>query len=378
MKRMIYADNAATTQLDIDAFEVMKPYLLNEYGNASQPYSFSRSPKAALREARRTIATCINADPSEIFFTSGGTESDNWAIKGMLDETNHTGAIITSSIEHHAVLRACAAAERMGYPVAYLSPTKEGVITEDELCSVITPNTKLVSVMLSNNELGTIQPVATLAEIAQRNNSFFHTDAVQCVGHIPVDVKKLGVDMLSASAHKFNGPKGVGFLYVRNGTPLGVFMDGGGQEDRRRAGTENVANIVGMAYALKNNVSKLEQNMEHISQLEIRLLSKLKEQGATYVRNGGTNTVPGVMNLSFPGVSGEAILHRLDLLGVMVSTGSACDGDETQISHVLRAIGLEDEMARGTIRVSIGKSNTAYEIDFIAASLNKILGKKES
>ena len=191
MKRLIYADNAATTQLDIDAFEAMRPYLLSEYGNASQPYSFSRSPKAALREARETIAASINADPSEIFFTSGGTESDNWAIKGMLDGINHTGAIITSSIEHHAVLRACAAAERMGSSVAYLSPTKEGVVTDEELRSIITPNTKLVSVMLSNNELGTIQPVASLADTAHKNNAFFHTDAVQCVGHIPVDVKKL-------------------------------------------------------------------------------------------------------------------------------------------------------------------------------------------
>ena len=377
MKRLIYADNAATTQLDIDAFEAMKPYLLNEYGNASQPYSFSRSPKTALREAREIIATCINADPSEIFFTSGGTESDNWAIKGMLGG-NHTGAIITSSIEHHAVLRACAAAERMGSPVVYLAPTKEGVITDDVLRSVITPNTELVSIMMSNNELGTIQPVATLAEIAHKNNAFFHTDAVQCVGHIPVDVMKLGVDILSASAHKFNGPKGVGFLYVKSGTPLGTFMDGGGQEGKRRAGTENIANIVGMAYALKNNVSRLAQNMNHIVQLETRFLSKLNEQGITYVRNGGSNIVPGVMSLSFPGFSGEAILHRLDLLGVMVSTGSACDGDETQVSHVLRAIGLEEELARGTIRLSIGKNNTAEEIDYIAASLNKILVKKES
>lgn len=196
------------------------------------------------------------------------------------------------------------------------------------------------------------------------------------MGHIPVDVKKLGVDMLSASAHKFNGPKGVGFLYVRSGTPLGAFMDGGSQEGGHRAGTENVANIVGMAYALKTNVSRLKQNMEYIAQLEKRLLGKLTEQRIPYVRNGGSNTVPGVMSLSFPGFSGEVILHRLDLLGVMVSTGSACDGDGTQISHVLKAIDLEDEIARGTIRVSIGEKNTAEEIDFIDASLNEILINK--
>lgn len=378
MKRLIYADNAATTQLDDGAFEAMKPYLLNDFGNASQPYSFSRSSKAALRNARETIAACINADPGEIFFTSGGTESDNWAIKGLLDETNQSRAIITSSIEHHAVLRACATIEHMGTPVAYLFPTKDGVITDGELRSVITPNTKLVSIMLSNNELGTIQPVTALAETAHEYNAFFHTDAVQCVGHIPVDVKKLGVDMLSASAHKFNGPKGVGFLYVRSGTPLGAFMDGGSQEGGHRAGTENVANIVGMAYALERNISRLTQNMEHITKLETRLLSKLRENGVMYIRNGGPNTVPGVINLSFPGFSGEAILHRLDLLGVMVSTGSACDGKDTQVSHVLNAIGLEKEIAKGTIRISIGKNNTADEMDYIAASLNKILVKKES
>ena len=278
MKQFIYADNAATTKLDIDAFEAMKPYLLEEYGNASQSYSFARKPKQALKEARATIAQCINAEPDEIFFTSGGTESDNWAIKGIAFSGSGKRAIITSQIEHHAVLRACEDIEKLGCPVAYLPVTNEGVVTPEALNSVITYNTRLVSVMFANNEIGTIEPIKALCEIAHQNGALFHTDAVQAVGHVQIDVKDLGVDMLSASAHKFNGPKGIGFLYIKRGTPVTPLLNGGAQENRLRAGTENVASSVGMAVALKNNCFKLAANTEHILKLEEALISALNSE----------------------------------------------------------------------------------------------------
>lgn len=372
MKRMIYADNAATTKLDIDAFEAMRPYLLDEYGNASQSYSFSRAPKNALKEAHQLIGSCINATSEEIYFTSGGTESDNWAIKGVAFASNQKKATITSSFEHHAVLRSCESIERLGYPVAYLAPNQQGVITTEELSSIITPLTGLVSIMMSNNEIGTIQPIRELAELAHKNGAIFHTDAVQSVGHIPVDVQALGVDLLSASAHKFNGPKGVGFLYIKNGTKIGSYMSGGAQESNHRAGTENIAAIVGMAVALKKNCDNLHRNMTRVKSLEDALLSALTANKVTFARNGSGNMVPGNISLSFPGFEGESLLHRMDLMGIQVSTGSACDSINTQISHVLQAIRVNPEVAKGTIRISLGKDNTEEDIQAIADALAKI------
>ena len=372
-KLTIYADNAATTQLDIEAFEAMKPYLLNEYGNASQPYSFSRKPKQALKEAREIIAKCINAEPEEICFTSGGTESDNWAIKGTLFASEDKKATITSSFEHHAIIHTCEAMERLGYPVVYLNPSEEGFVETDLLESIVTPKTHLVSIMMSNNEIGTIQPIKALAETAHKNGAIFHTDAVQCVGHISIDVKDLGVDMLSASAHKFNGPKGIGFLYIKNGTPIEPLLNGGSQERGRRAGTENVASIVGMAVALQKNCAELEVNSKHILELEDLLFLLLKEKGIDFVQNGKGKRVPGNISLSFPGFEGETILHRLDLMGIQVSTGSACDSTNTQISHVLRAINAEEINALGTIRISLGKNNSKDDVLSIVSALDKII-----
>lgn len=372
-KKNIYADNAATTKLDIDAFEAMKPYLLDEYGNASQPYSFSRSPKKALRDARRIIAECINADPGEIYFTSGGTESDNWAIKGAAFHAKKRKAIITSLFEHHAVLRTCESVEMMGYPVAYIAPNTNGCIEVETLESVITPQTLLVSVMMSNNEIGTVQPIKLLAEVAHKNGALFHTDAVQCVGHLPINVKSLGVDMLSASAHKFNGPKGIGFLYVKKGTQITPLLNGGSQENGYRAGTENVASVVGMAVALKKNCAELEKNKEHILQLENILLSDLSANGVVFHRNGKGEMVPGNLSLSFSGFEGEMLLHRLDLMGIQVSTGSACDSVNTQISHVLRAIKVNEDIALGTIRISLGKDNSIDDVNRIAFAICKII-----
>lgn len=375
MKQLIYADNAATTKLDIDAFEAMKPYFLEEYGNASQPYLFARSAKAGLKEARQTIASCINADPEEIYFTSGGTESDNWAIKGTAFSDMFKRVTITSAIEHHAVLHACKAIERLGYPVDYLMPECDGTIKPETLKGIITNRTSLVSIMLANNEIGTIQPVKELAKVAHSHDSLFHTDAVQCLGHIHIDVRDLGIDMLSASAHKFNGPKGVGFLYIRKGTPIVQLSDGGSQEFGMRGGTENIAGIVGMSIALKKNCEHIIVNSSHLEALEEKLIAVLDAAGVDYVRNGATAHIPGSMSLSFRGFDGESILHRLDLMKICVSTGSACDSKNMQISHVLQAIGLDENYAKGTIRVSLGKDNTEEEINQIANSIIKIVGQ---
>lgn len=374
MKRFIYADNAATTQLDMDAFEAMKPYLLGEYGNASQPYSFARTAKKALKNSRETIARCIGAEPEEIFFTSGGTESNNWAIKGTAFSGSTKHAFITSVIEHHAILRPCADIESMGYPVSYLPVDCTGTVDVRTLSEYINSDTRLVSIMTANNEIGSIQDISALAAIAHSCGAIFHTDAVQAVGHIEIDVNLLGVDMLSASAHKFNGPKGIGFLYVRKGTPLMPYASGGGQEHHMRAGTENVASIVGMATALKKNVAAMKDTASHLALLENRLLVGLSNANIRFSRNGSEVHIPGNLSLSFPGHSGEALLHRLDLMGICVSTGSACNSAETQVSHVLKAIGLDETEAKGTIRLSFGKDNIENDIDTIVDALRKILG----
>ncbi len=371
MKQFVYADNAATTKLDIDAFETMKPYLLDEYGNASQSYSFARQPKKALREARTVIAECINASPEEIYFTSGGTESDNWAIKEIA--LNGAAAqIITSQIEHHAILNSCKAVEMMGIPVTYLSVTKQGIVEPTVLESAITAPTKLVSVMYANNEIGSIQPIKELCEIAHNNGALFHTDAVQAIGHIHIDVKKLGVDLLSASAHKFNGPKGIGFLYIKSGTPIQPYANGGSQESSLRAGTENIAAIVGMAVALRKNCEQIDQIHNHLTNLECELLCLLRDYNIPFIRNGAEDHLAGNLSLSFPNKDGEAIMHILDLHGICVSTGSACDSVNTEVSHVLKAIGLQENYAKGTIRISLGKSNTSEDVHHIADSLRQI------
>ena len=373
MKQFIYADNAATTQLDTDAFEAMKPYLLGEYGNASQPYSFARTAKKALKNSRETIAQCIGAQPEEIFFTSGGTESNNWAIKGTAFLNSSKHAFITSSIEHHAILRPCADIERMGYPVSYLPVDFTGTVNVETLSEYINSGTQLVSIMTANNEIGSIQNITALANIAHSYGAIFHTDAVQAVGHIKIDVNVFGIDMLSASAHKFNGPKGIGFLYVRKGTPLMPYVSGGGQEHNMRAGTENIASIVGMAMALKKNVDAIEDTSSHLALLENKLLTGLSNANIHFSRNGSKMHIPGNLSLSFPGYNGETILHRLDLMGICISTGSACNSKEAQISHVLQAIGLQPDLAKGTIRLSFGKNNSENDVDIIIESLQQIL-----
>lgn len=370
---MIYADNAATTKLDMEAFEAMKPYLLEQYSNASQPYSFARSAKKALKQARETIAACINADPEEIYFTSGGSESDNWALKGVMNASGKKGFLLTTQIEHHAILHTAASMERMGHRIQLLPVTDKGVVTAEILETHMVDNVDMVSVMFANNEIGSIQPIKELAIIAHNKGALFHTDAVQAVGHISINVKELGIDMLSASAHKFNGPKGVGFLWVKKGTILKPYIDGGAQEYKMRAGTENVAGIVGMAIALKNNCNAMNSNISHLKELENILFNQLRNKNIDFIRNGSDERIPGNMSLSFKGVQGEMLLHRLDFKDICVSTGSACDSQNTQVSHVLKAIKLCEDYAIGTIRISLSKENSVEEVHEIANAIASII-----
>lgn len=367
MKRLIYADNAATTKMSQTACEAMMRFQLTDFANVSQPYSFARSAKKALKEARETIARCINASPNEIFFTSCGTESDNWVIKGC-----KCSRIYTSLIEHHAILNACIDVASAGKEVFYIPVNNTGMIDFQTLNNLLSEKS-LVSIMMANNEIGTIQPIKQLARIVHDHNSLFHTDAVQAVGHIPVDVRDLDVDFLSASAHKFNGPKGIGFLYIKEGLKINPLISGGAQENSLRAGTENVASIVAMAIALEENTSQLEDNMTYIQGLENALIQKLLSLNVVFHKNGAEVKIPGNVSLSFNGFSGESLLHRLDLCGICVSTGSACDSRNTQISHVLKAIDLDESFAKGTIRISLDKNNTYEDVNRIAEVLAHIV-----
>lgn len=369
---MIYVDNAATTKLDDDALNAMLPFLKEQYGNASQPYSFSRSVKKALKDARETIAFCINANPEQILFTSCGTESDNWVIKELALSHSVSWKVAVSEIEHHAILNPCKQLEEFGCKVDYLGVDDKGIVDCAEITKLETaPN--LVSIMFANNEIGSIEPIKDLCRVAHKRESLFHTDAVQAVGHLKIDVQDLDVDFLSASAHKFNGPKEIGFLYAKNPNLLSPFICGGAQEYGLRAGTENVASIVGMSVALKKNCEEIEKNKCHLQNLEHALLRELHNAGLNFVRNGAENHIPGNISLSFKDFEGEALLHRLDLMGIYVSTGSACDSKNIQISHVLKAIGLPENYAKGTIRITFGKDNSVEDANYVANAIKKVL-----
>lgn len=365
-KRTVYADNTATTQMSQAAIDTMIQYLNKDYGNASQPYSFSRTSRKALKEARCIIADCIGADSDEIYFTSGGTESDNWVIHNAIEQKLN---IITSQIEHHAILNPCKYAQEHGADVSYIRVNRDGLVVASDIKNSSSSRC-FVSVMMANNEIGTIQDIKKLKQVA--GNALFHTDAVQAIGHIDVNVKELAVDFLSASGHKFNGPKGVGFLYARKGVKLSPLILGGAQELGQRAGTENVASIMAMAIALRENVEKIEETRLYLSDLEHVILDELNSNNIDYIRNG-INHLPGLLSLSFKNMNGESILHRLDLNGICVSTGSACDSQNTQVSHVLEACGIPLEYAKGTIRISLSKSNTYEEVQYIAEKLIRIV-----
>ena len=374
MQTTIYADHAATTALSPAAYAAMLPWLQGNFGNPSTLYSLAREPRKAIISARETIANCIGAKPEEIFFTSGGTEADNWALTGAAFRSSaRQSRIITSNIEHHAILQTCAFLSRLGYEVDFLPADKSGVIAPEVLGSHLKNDALLVSIMMANNEIGTIQPIKALAATTHKHNCLFHTDAVQAVGHIAINVKSMDVDMLSASAHKFNGPKGTGFLYIRDGITIEPLLHGGAQEQGRRAGTENVAGIVGMAEALKEHQKYLNQEISYMKVLADTLLSELHQMGLDFILNGSDDRIPGSLSLSFRNADGEMLLHRLDLMGTAVATGSACDSKNTVLSHVIQAISVPEDYARGTIRITLGPDNDEEQVKRIAWQIGKIL-----
>lgn len=364
MSRFIYADHAATTRLSPKALEAMMPYFRETYGNPSSLYAFGQQAKADLDRARAELAACINARPEEIFFTSGGTEADNWALKAVAELRGGKGKhIITSAIEHHAVLYTAQYLEKQGFEVTYLPVDAVGRVDPEAVRAAIRPDTILISVMAANNEIGTIEPIAEIGAIARGAGVLFHTDAVQAVGHIPVDVEAWGCDLLSLSGHKFHGPRGVGALYVRKGLRLPPLVHGGGQEKGRRSGTENVAGAVGMAAALTEAVAGMDARNKHISALRDRLIEELVKLPCTKLTGDPVNRLPGTASFVFEGAEGEALLLHLDAKGICASSGSACSSASLDPSHVLLAIGLPHEVAHGSLRLSLGEENTAEDVD---------------
>ena len=372
-----YFDNAATTRIKKEVLEEMLPYLNEKYGNPSSLYSIGRVSKKAVEEARKKVAGLINCSPNEIYFTGCGSESDNTIIKGIAYAKQRKGKhIITTKIEHPAVLHTCQFLERQGFEVTYLSVNKAGVINIEELRNAIRNDTILISIMFANNEIGTIQPIEMAAKIAKMYNIVFHTDAVQACGNVPIDVKKLGVDSLSLSGHKIYAPKGIGALYVRKGIEFEKFMDGGHQEKNKRAGTENVAGIVGLGKACELANANLKKHMQHLKDLRDYFISQVEEKIENVVLNGGIeNRLPGNANFSFVGVDGEALLLNLDAKGICASAGSACTSGSSAPSHVLASIGLSDELARSSLRVTFGEENTKEDVDYLVENLCEIVQK---
>ncbi len=380
MIKRVYADNAATTKLSERAFDAMKPYFTEIYGNPSSLYTEGVNARKAVDKARDDIAVCLNAQPNEIFFLSGGSEADNWAIKGAaeLGEKKGRKHIISSKFEHHAVLHTLEYLEKHGFEVTLLDVHEDGLVRPDELEAAIREDTALITIMYANNEIGTIQPIKELAAIAKKHGIIFHTDAVQAVGTIPVDVKDLGVDMLSLSSHKFHGPKGVGALYVRKGIRLPNLVHGGAQERGLRAGTENIAGVVGMAEALKESVEVMPERNKRLEKMRDRLIDNLLKIDRSRINGDRTNRLPGNVNMCFQGIEGESLLLSLDLKGISASSGSACTSGSLDPSHVLLSIGLPHEIAHGSIRMTFSTENTEDDIDYILSVLPPIVDRLRS
>lgn len=377
---MIYLDNAATTKVADSVVDAMLPYFKEYYGNASSIYQLGAKSKEALDESREYIAGTLGAKTNEIYFTAGGSESDNWAIKATADAYAQKGKhIITSAIEHHAVLHTCVYLEKHGYEVTYVGVDENGVIKLDELKAAIRPDTILISVMFANNEIGTIQPIKEIGEIAKEHDILFHTDAVQAYAQVPINVDEMHIDMLSASGHKLNGPKGIGFLYIRKGIKIRSFVHGGQQERGRRAGTENIPGIVGLAAAAKRSFSMLEEKMKKEIELRDYLISRIEAE-IPYCRLNGDRKkrLPNNVNFSFQFIEGESMLILLDSKGIAASSGSACTSGSLDPSHVLLAIGLPHEIAHGSLRLTMSEENTKEEMDYVVEQLTAILERLRS
>ena len=380
MSKLIYLDNAATTAVRPEVLDAMMPYLKEEYANPSSIYTFAQKSKKVVDESRRTIAELLGAKEREIYFTSGGSEGDNWALKGTAEALKAKGKhIITSKIEHHAILHTCEYLERQGYEVTYLDVDENGLVSPEAVEAAIRPDTILISIMFANNEIGTIEPIKEIGEIAKKHDIFFHTDAVQAFGHIAINVDEMHIDMLSASGHKFHGPKGIGFLYIRKGVKIRSFVHGGAQERKRRAGTENVPGIVGYgAAAARANASMKERTDKEIA-IRDHLIHRIETE-IPYVKVNGDRIkrLPNNVNVSFQFVEGESLLLMLDNYGICASSGSACTSGSLDPSHVLLAIGLPHEIAHGSLRMTLSEETTMEDVDFVVDRLKEIVAHLRS
>lgn len=375
MKEIIYLDNAATTKTRPEVVQEMLPYFTELYGNPSSVYEFSSPSKKAIAHARETIAQSLGTKTNEIYFTAGGTESDNWAIKATAEAYQSKGNhIITSKIEHHAVLHTCEYLEKRGFEVTYLDVDENGVIKLEELKKAIRPTTILISIMFANNEIGTIQPVKEIGAIAKDHGIFFHTDAVQAYGHVPINVDEYNIDMLSASGHKINGPKGIGFLYIRTGIKSRSFIHGGAQERKRRGGTENVPGIVGLGKAAEIAMNTMEERTKKEKELRDYLMERVMAE-VPFCRINGHRTMrlPNNINFAFQFIEGESLLIKLDMAGICGSSGSACTSGSLDPSHVLLAIGLPHEIAHGSLRLTLNEENTKEQMDYVADQIKEIV-----
>lgn len=378
--KFIYADNAATTNITPNVLDAMMPFLTGNFGNASSIYKMGRDAQKSVEDARAAIAECFGAKPNEIYFTGGGSESDNWAIKSTALRLGAMGKkhIITTAFEHHAVLHTCAALEKQGFEVTYLPVSSDGYVTPEQVRDAIREDTALVSVMYANNEIGTIQPIAGIGKICHEKKVLFHTDAVQAVGNVPINVKEQNIDMMSMSGHKIHGPKGIGFLYVRSGVALPNLIDGGDQERGKRAGTENTAGIAGLAEAVKTATSNLPERIAHTSKIRDRIIDGLLKIEGSRLNGGRENRLKGNINVSFLGVEGESLLLLLDMNGICASSGSACTSGSLDPSHVLLALGLPHEIAHGSLRLTISDELTEADADYIVETTDKVIKRIRS
>ena len=380
MKEFVYLDNAATTKVRPEVVEAMLPYFTEIYGNASAVYDFGQKCKQAIEDARETIGSSIGTRASNIYFTAGGSETDNWALKGVAEAYKDKGKhIITTKIEHHAILHTCAYLEQQGYEVTYLDVDADGLVSPEDVKKAIRPDTILISVMFANNEIGTIEPIEEIGAIAHEHGILFHTDAVQAYAQVPIDVEKMHIDLLSASGHKLNGPKGIGFLYIRQGLKLKSFIHGGAQERKRRAGTENVPGIVGLGKAVEIAMAPMDERIKKESELRDYLIARIEDESPFAKLNGHrVKRLPNNINFCFRFIEGESMLIMLDMAGICGSSGSACTSGSLDPSHVLLAIGLPHEIAHGSLRLTLSDEITKEQLDYVVDHLKEIVAKLRS